>query len=169
MDDWLDASTNSEPTCERCGEPWGSDKCSAGDCYCSLCPFCGQQAVDPDGCVHLVVLFSGGEDLLASPPRLAAVETEPTNAQIDAAFGDDAELARAVWARGFTSDPDEEDRELSIARRYPGARFVEGYLDAGWISDGPWVVVYVFDFNAWTAYRNAAIGRLAHGLAVLAG
>jgi hypothetical protein len=169
MDDWVDDPSSSGPSCDRCGEPWDGDKCSSSDCYCTLCPFCGQQAVDPDGCVHLVALFSGGEDLLGAPPPLAAAKAEPTEGQVDAAFGDDADLARAVWARGFTTEPDDEDRELPIARGYKGARCVEGYLDSGWISDGPWVVVYVFDCNAWAAYRDAALERLARGVAALAG
>ncbi len=99
--------------------------------------------------------------MLGTPPPLPALQAGPSAPDIDRIFGDDAALAREIWAHGFEDRPTEECRELPLLRRVQGAAFVEGDLDAGWIGDGPWIVAYVPDREAWGTFRDETLSRLA--------
>ncbi len=112
-------------------------------------------------CAHLVCLFQEGQDMLGTPPPLPALQPGASEPDIDRIFGDDAALAREIWAHGFEDKPSEAYRELPLLRRLPGAAFVEGDLDAGWIGDGPWIVAYVPDREARGSFRDETLGRLA--------
>ena len=152
-------------TCERCDAPWAGDKCSASDCYCTLCPFCGQQAVDPDGCEHLVALFFEGSNMLSYPPDPGELEEQPSEVALREAFGDDFDLAMEIWRDDFTCSPSEKSREWPLLRRIKQSYVIEGRMDTGWMGDGPWTVVYMPGVAAWERFRDEKLRGLGERLA----
>ena len=161
----MDHSADQPVSCERCDAPWDGEQCSSSDCFCTLCPFCGQQwAEASEPCDHLVALFSEGENQLEWLDRLPALPRELDDAEVHEVFGDDADFARAVWAEGFTERPVMGDVERMMLRDYPGSHFIVGYFDGDWIGDGDWAVVYVPDRSVWHQQRDAGLQRVRCGV-----
>lgn len=148
--------------CLRCGAPWAGDQCSSPDCYCTLCPYCGEQWEDiSEPCSHLVVLLFECENQLEWIAPLPRLTRDLGDAEVIQVFGDDAHLAVGIWPDGFDRDPGPAGMaQMVMLKSYPGAKSVGGDFDAGWLGDGDWVVVYVPDGTAWVAHRDATFARL---------